>query len=156
VVAAVGVTTVLAVLPDLGPDSGIVRGLLIAASWAVTAVVALAGLAALYRLGPDRDDPKWRWVTPGSVVALVGWLIVSIGLQVYAANFGSYDATYGALAAVVLLLIWLFLSALLVLVGAQVNSELEHQTARDSTTGGPRPLGERSAEMADEVAPQPS
>jgi membrane protein len=156
VVAAIGVTTVLAVLPGLGPDSGIGHAALLAAGWAVAAIVVLAGLAALYRFGPDRDDPKWRWVTPGSAVALVGWLVVSIGLQLYAANFGSYDATYGALAAVVLLLIWLFLSALLVIVGAQLNAELEHQTARDSTEGRARPLGARGAEMADEVAPQPS
>jgi membrane protein len=152
-VAVVVVTTVLAVVPDLAGDSGVAHALLLIPAWAVAAVVAVLLLAGLYRFGPDRDDPKWRWVTPGSVLAIVAWLVVSIAFQVYTANFGSYDATYGALAAVVLLLIWLYLSALVVIAGAQLNSELEHQTERDSTTGPERPLGTRDAEMADRVAP---
>ena len=121
------------------------------AVWPLMAAVLVMALAILYRKGPDRDDPRWRWLTPGSVVAVIVWVAASIGFQFYAANFGSYNETYGSLAAVVLLLLWLFLSAFVVLFGAQINSEMEHQTAVDSTEGKAEPLGQRGAVMADTV-----
>jgi membrane protein len=154
-VVGVVAVTAIAVVPKLVGD-GPVRWVLRVAVWAAVAVAVLAGLAALYRFGPDRDDPRWRWVTPGSVIALVLLVAASVGLQVYAANFGSYGATYGSLAAVVLLLLWMYLAALITIVGAQVNSELEHQTARDTTRGPEQPMGTRGAQMADTVAAQPS
>lgn len=109
----------------------------------------------LYRKGADRDDARWRWLSWGSAAAVVVWVAASIAFQIYASNFGSYNQTYGSLAAVVILLLWLYLSAFAVLLGAQINSEIEHQTAADSTEGPTRPLGQRGAVMADTIgAPQ--
>jgi membrane protein len=130
---------------------GAARWLLTIATWLVLGLMLMAALAVLYRKGPDRDDADWRWVTWGSVVAVVLWVLGSIGFQVYVANFGSYNETYGSLAAIVVLLMWLWISALAVLVGAEVNAEIEHQTAEDTTTGEDRPIGTRGAEMADTI-----
>lgn len=123
------------------------------ASWLVLASIGAAGVATLYRYAPNRDAAQWRWLTPGSVFAAVGWGVLTLGFGVYVANFGNYNATYGSLGAVVVLMTWLYLSALMLLLGAELNSELEHQTARDTTSGPERPLGARGAEMADRVAP---
>ncbi|MCU1354298.1 MAG: ribonuclease [Acidimicrobiales bacterium] len=120
-----------------------------AVSWLAVGAVFLLGLAVLYRYAPERDEPKWRWVSVGSVIGLVMWLAATLALRVYTASFGSYNQTYGALAGVVLLLLWLYVSALSVLVAAEINAEVEHQTARDTTEGPPQPMGERGAEMAD-------
>jgi len=128
-----------------------VRWLVRAATWVVAAAVFIGVLAVLYRHGPDRDEPRWRWVSPGAIAALVGWLAITVGFGAYVSNFGSYDQTYGSLASIVIMLFWMYLSALVVVVGAQLNSELEHQTARDSTRGPERPLGTRDAEVADTI-----
>ena len=112
----------------------------------------VAGLAALYRVALSRRAAKWRWVSTGSVVAVVIWLVASFGFQLYVTNFGSYNKTYGSLAAVVILLFWLFLTAFAILLGAQINAELEHQTEIGTTVGIDRPLGQRQATMADTVA----
>lgn len=117
--------------------------------WPLLGVFAILGLAVLYRYGPSRADPKWRWVTPGAVIATILWVAGSILFSVYVRNFGSYNATYGALGGVIILLMWFWLSSFIVLLGAELNSEMEHQTARDSTTGKPRPRGERGAVKAD-------
>lgn len=123
-----------------------------AAAWAGAAALASAAVAALYRYTPNRAHARWRWLTPGSVLATAGLIVASAGFGWYAASFGNYNATYGSLGAVVVLLLWLYLSAYVLLVGAELNAELEHQTARDTTTGPERPLGQRRARMADEVA----
>src|SRR5512132_3629445 len=109
------------------------------ARWVVLAVLVLVALGLVYRLGPDRANPRWRWVSPGAVVALVLWLLGSVGFSYYVDNFGKYNQTYGALAAVIILLLWLFLSAFAVLLGAEFNAETERQTAADTTTGPDRP-----------------
>jgi membrane protein len=114
-------------------------------------VMMVLGLAVLYRVAPDRDDPKWRWVSWGAVVATLLWLVGSAGFAVYASNFGSYDQTYGSLGGVVILLLWLYLTALVVVLGAELNAALETQTKRDSTTGPEKPLGHRGAEAADSL-----
>lgn len=152
VVIVVGGLASVSALTKNAPTAA--RWLVSAAVWSVVAALAGFGTAMLYRCGPDRDEPKWRWVTPGSVLAVVVGVMMAVGLQVYVANFGSYDATYGSLAAVVLLLLWLYLVSLVVIIGAQLNAELEHQTATDTTEGPPRPMGSRDAVMADEVAGQ--
>jgi membrane protein len=113
----------------------------------------MAGLAVLYRIAPDRQDARWRWVTPGAIAATVLWLAGSALFSLYTASFASYNETYGALGAVVITMLWLQLTAAAVLVGAELNAELEHQTAEDSTTGPERPLGSRGATMADTVGP---
>lgn len=122
------------------------------ASWVVTAGLASAAVAALYRYAPNREHARWSWLTPGSVLATLGWAAMTTGFGFYASRFGNYNATYGALGAVVVLLLWLYLSAYVLLLGAELNAELEHQTARDTTVGAEKPLGDRRAKMADEVA----
>jgi membrane protein len=111
----------------------------------------LGGLAVLYRYGPDRDEPEWRWTSPGAVVAVVLWLVGSLAFSGYAANVGSFGETYGSLAGIVVVMLWLFLSAFVVLLGAELNCELERQTGRDTTEGPPQALGRRGAYAADTV-----
>lgn len=113
--------------------------------------VAIFSLAALYRFGPSRTMPKWRWITPGSVAAAFIWLIGSALFSWYVANWGDYSATYGSLGAIVGVMMWIYLSMWIILVGAEFNAEIEHQTAEDTTTGPEKPLGLRGAAMADEV-----
>jgi membrane protein len=120
--------------------------------WPLLALVVLVALALLYRYGPCRRSAKWRWVTVGSVFATLVWLAASVGFSFYVANFANYDRTYGSLGAVIALLFWLYLSFYIVLLGAEINAELELQTAQDTTSGHPRPMGERGAFVADNVA----
>jgi membrane protein len=121
--------------------------------WPLLAAGFVVGLAVVYRVGPDRQDAGWRWITPGAVAATVLWLLGSLAFSLYTSSFASYNETYGALGAVVITMLWLELTAFSVLFGAELNAELEHQTAEDSTTGPERPLGERGAAMADSVGP---
>ncbi|NKE44278.1 YihY/virulence factor BrkB family protein [Roseomonas frigidaquae] len=117
-------------------------------------MLALVGLvlACLYRWGPSRAEAKWRWVSWGSAFAALVWLAASAGFSWYVANFGSYNETYGSLGAVMGFMTWIWISAIVILLGAELNAEMEHQTARDSTTVPDRPMGRRGAEMADTVA----
>lgn len=119
--------------------------------WPLLFVAIIVGLAVLYRYGPSRQRPKWRWVAVGSVAAAVAWLTMSVLFSWYLGSFANYNATYGALGAVVGLMMWMWLSTIVLLVGAAVNSEIEHQTARDTTVGPEKPLGARGAVMADTV-----
>jgi len=119
--------------------------------WPLLAGVGLLALAVLYRFGPSRQAARWRWLPVGSVLAGVLWLTVSGLFSFYVSNFGSYNATYGSLGAVIVTLLWLFLSATAVIVGAIINAETERQTARDSTVGEAQPRGERGAVVADEL-----
>ncbi|WP_375259187.1 YihY/virulence factor BrkB family protein [Citreimonas sp.] len=123
--------------------------------WPVLALLTIFGLSVVYRYGPSREHPRWRWVSPGAVVATIIWLIGSVAFSIYVRNFGSYTETYGALGGVIILLTWLWLSSFIVLLGAELNSEIEHQTGEDSTTGAPRPKGDRGAEKADTVGRTP-
>jgi len=118
-------------------------------------LVAIA-LAVIYRLGPDRDAPRMRWVSVGAVVATVIWLIASIGFSIYTATFGNYAKTYGVFAGIVVLLFWLWLTMYAILLGAEINAEAEQQTSADTTKGPEEPLGERGAVKADSVpSPDP-
>lgn len=125
------------------------------ARWPVIGALVIAALAVLYRVAPDRDDARWVWVSSGAVAATITWLAASILFSVYTSQFGSYNETYGSLGAVVILMLWLFLSAFVVLAGAEVNCEVERQTSADSTTGPERPIGVRGAHAADTVASGP-
>ena len=152
---AVGLIAVLPVLLDavgLGPAAQVAAGIL---RWVGLVVFVTAALAILYRFAPDRDRPRLTWVSLGAAVATLLWILGSVGFSVYVRTFGNYSETYGALAGVVVLLLWLFLTAFIVLLGAEINSETEQQTARDSTVGPPKPLGERDAVKADTV-PSPT
>jgi len=133
----------------LGPFTALLLKL---ARWPVLLVVLVLGLAVLYRFGPSREAARWRWITWGSFFAIIGWTIVSIGFSWYVANFGSYNRTYGSLGAVVGFMTWIWLSAMVILLGAEVDAEMERQTAKDTTTGPARPLGQRGATKADQVS----
>ncbi|MBY0280261.1 YihY/virulence factor BrkB family protein [Candidatus Binatia bacterium] len=119
--------------------------------WPVLAACAVGGLALLYRFGPARRPAEWPWLRIGALVATLLWLVGSAAFSFYVANFGSYNETYGSVGALVVLLMWFYLSAYVVIVGAELNSEIEHQTTRDTTIGRDRPMGERDAYVADTV-----
>ena len=125
------------------------------ARWPILAVAIIVALAVLYRYAPDRDAPRWRWVSWGAVVATAIWLLGSVAFSVYVSNFADYNKTYGAMGAVIILLLWFNLSSYAVLLGAELNAEMEHQTARDTTKGMERPLGQRRAYVADTVGRKP-
>jgi membrane protein len=149
VVAIALVAVAPALLDGLGPV-GRVLGQVV--RWVLLLVLVVVGLAVVYRVAPDRDAPRFRWVTPGSMVATVLWIVGSIVFSVYVNNFGSYNKTYGALAGVVVFLLWMYLTSYIVLLGAEINSESELQTERDTTKGPPQPMGVRGAAKADDVA----
>jgi membrane protein len=123
--------------------------------WVLLLVVMAGSLAVLYRIAPDRDAPRLRWVSLGSIVVTVLWAVVSLLFSFYVNNFGSYDKTYGAIAGVIVLMLWLYLTCYLILLGAEINSEAEHQTAEDTTQGPPQPMGQRDATMADSLPDPP-
>ena len=125
------------------------------ARWPFLALFAVFLLSLLYRYGPCRRNAKWHWVSVGSLFAMVVWLIASAAFSLYVSNFANYDRLYGSLGAVIILLIWLYISFYIVLIGAEINAELELQTAKDTTAGKPRPMGERGAFVADHVAGGP-
>ncbi len=138
--------TVIAFLPEL---SGLTAGLTKAASWLVFVLIVTFSIGVLYRVGPPRTRARVRWLTVGSVVATLLWVAGSLAFSYYVQNFGSYNETYGTLGAIIVLLLWFFLTAYSIVLGALLNAEMEHQTARDTTVAGPRPLGERGAVVAD-------
>jgi membrane protein len=132
---------------------GVSSVLLEIARWPILLILVAFGLTLIYRYGPARAEPRWQWVTWGSAFAAVVWLAASALFSWYAANFGSFNKTYGSLGAIIGFMTWMWLSTIVVLVGAKLNAEIEHQTARDSTTGHPKPLGTRGAKMADTIGP---
>ncbi len=150
--------TLVAVVPALLEELPLgVVGTVLAqiARWTLLLLVFAGSLAVLYRVAPDRDAPQFRWVSLGSVVVTVVWVLVSLGFSIYVDNFGSYDKTYGAIAGVIVLMLWLYLTCFLILLGAEINSETEHQTAVDTTEGDPEPMGERGALVADSLPEKP-
>jgi membrane protein len=151
VVVAISLVAVMPALLDNLVDAGPVRWGLEALRWLGLVVAMSFALAVLYRLAPDRDDAQFRWVSVGAVVATVAWLVASLGFSLYVDNFGSYNKTYGALAGVVVLLLWLWLTTYVVLLGAEINAEAEQQTAADTTVGPEQPLGRRGAVKADSL-----
>src|SRR6202035_2388820 len=107
----------------------------------------------IYRFGPRRETVRWRWITWGSAIAALLWLALSGLFSFYATNFGKFNETYGSLGAVIGFMTWLWISAIIILIGAQLDAEMEHQTARDTTTGAGKPMGARGAQMADTLGP---
>jgi membrane protein len=122
--------------------------------WPILVIAIMAALAAIYRYAPSRSAAKWRWVSWGAAVATLLWIAGSALFSVYVSAFASYNKTYGSLGGVVVLQLWLYLSAYAILLGAELNAEMEHQTARDTTTDPEEPMGRRGARMADTVAGQ--
>jgi membrane protein len=119
--------------------------------WPLMVLFVAGGIAILYRFGPSREPAKVRWLTWGTVFATVFWLAASIGVSFYLSSFADYNATYGTLGAMIGFMVWTWVSVIIVIIGAEINAELEHQTARDTTTGPPEPIGARGAFMADTV-----
>lgn len=144
--------TIFAYVEALLPSSPIFVLLSKAASHLLLGFAAAASVATLYRFGPSRDNVRWVWLTPGSLVFALCWVMLTLIFGIYVANFGNYGATYGSLATIVILLTWLYLSSYILVFGAELNSELEHETARDTTHGRERPVGQRNAWAADHVA----
>ena len=123
--------------------------------WPMLLLLTLGFLSVVYRYAPARRPARWRWVTPGAVLAATGWFLASIAFSFYVRNFGAYNPTYGALAGVVILLLWMWLTSFVVLLGAHLDAEMEHQTRLDTTRGPTRPMGYRNAHMADTVGRRP-
>jgi membrane protein len=146
-VAVVAVPVALNYLPAFSAT------LLDIARWPVLLVIVAIALASIYRYGPNREKPRWRWITWGSAFAALAWLAASALFSWYAAHFGTFNKTYGSLGAIIGFMTWMWLSIIVILVGAKLNAEIEHQTARDTTEGAPKPLGSRHAKMADTVGP---
>lgn len=148
IVALAGIIAIPVVVSDLPP---VVRPIVDIARWPLLLVCVAVALAFIYRYGPSRREPRWRWITWGSAFAAAGWLAASALFSWYAASFGNFNRTYGSLGAVIGFMTWMWISMIVILVGAKLNAETEHQTARESTVGPPEPLGRRGASMADTV-----
>jgi membrane protein len=149
-IALAGIIVLPIVLNFIGLGSG-TEWLVSLARWPILLIGVIFGLSLIYRFGPSRDKAEWRWVTPGGIVAAVLWLAVSMVFSWYVANFGSYNETYGSLGAVIGFMTWIWLSTIVVLLGAEINAEMEHQTAKDTTEGTHQPMGTRGARMADTI-----
>ena len=149
--AMAGIVVVPVALKLLGISQQSGAGLLALLRWPLLYLVILLALACLYRYGPSRTHPQWRWVTWGSALAGGVWIAGSLLLSWYVDNFGTYNATYGSLGAVIGFMVWMWLSTIVVLIGAEINAETVHQTIRDTTEGRRKPKGARGARMADEV-----
>lgn len=132
----------------IAPESKLIVAL---ARWPLLFVILLAALAVLYRFAPSRDAPRWQWLSIGALAAALLWIAGSSLLSWYLSAFANYSATYGSLGAAIGLMMWMWMSAIVVMFGAELNSEIERQTLRDTTTGPPEPLGRRQAVSADTV-----
>jgi membrane protein len=144
----VGVVPVVLAIAGLGEQTELLVSIL---RWPVLFAVCWAAISVIYRYGPSRTRPKWRWIIWGSMASTAAWILGSILFSWYLQNFADYDATYGSLGAVIGLLMWTWLSLAILILGAEFNSEMEHQTRRDSTIGPETPMGTRGAVMADTV-----
>lgn len=120
--------------------------------WPVVALVVMGVLSITYKIAPARSNPQFRWVSWGAVIATVLWLVGSVLFSTYISNFGNYDKMYGSLSAVIVLMLWFFITAYVILLGAEINSEMEHQTREDTTVGKDEPMGQRNAYHANHVA----
>jgi membrane protein len=145
-----GLAIVPLVLAALAPAPA-VSALITIGRWPVLLALVVVAVAVLFRFGPSREKPRWRWITWGSAGAALVWLAGSLLFSWYVANFGQYGATYGSLGAVIALMTWMWLSTTVILLGAELNAEIEHQTERDTTAGPDAPIGSRGARMADTV-----
>src|SRR5215203_3049437 len=150
VLALVGVVVVPVVLNFIGLGK-VTEWIISIARWPALLAVIVGALAVLSRYGPSPSNPQWRWITPGSIVAAIVWVVGSMLFSWYVSNFGNYNETYGSLGAVIGFMTWMWLSTTVVLVGAELNAEIEHQTVQDTTEGPEKPLGARGARMADTV-----
>ena len=153
VLMAVGLVAVLPTVLEHLHITAAAETLLNVLRWPVLLIFSVTGLAVMYRYGPCRNAARWNWVSWGAGVATLLWLLASGAFSLYVSKFASYDKTYGPLGSVVIFLMWLYISAFVVLLGAEMNAEMERQTIRDTTEGSEKPLGQRHAQAADTVGP---
>jgi membrane protein len=151
VILAIGLVVALPAVLGLAGPSSVVDILLRIVRWPILALLAIVGFAVVYRYGPSRREPRWRWVSWGATVAVALWIVGSALFSLYVTRFGNYNETYGAAGAVVILLMWFLLSSYAILIGAEINAEMERQTRKDTTAGGDNPMGRRGAYAADTV-----
>jgi membrane protein len=151
VIVSIGLIVGLSAIIGVLEIPSTIKTILLLTRWVVLALLILGSLTIIYRFAPSRDNPKWKWVTWGSFIATLVWLAGSGGFSLYVSNFGNFNATYGSVAAVVILLFWFLLSSYAILLGAEINAEMEHQTKKDTTKGAERPMGKRGAFPADDL-----
>lgn len=151
VIVAIGMVIALPVVLKFVGLASLLQGVISFARWPILVGMMLIGLAIVYRYGPSRQEPRWRWVSWGAVAATALWIAGSALFSLYVTRFGSYNETYGSVGAVVILLMWFLLSSYAVLIGAELNAEMERQTRKDTTAGPEKPLGARRAYAADTV-----
>jgi membrane protein len=151
VILAIGLVVALPAVLGLAGPSSVVDILLRIVRWPILALLAIVGFAVVYRYGPSRREPRWRWVSWGATVAVALWIVGSALFSLYVTRFGNYNETYGAAGAVVILLMWFLLSSYAILIGAEINAATERQTRKDTTAGGDKPMGARGAYTADTV-----
>jgi membrane protein len=152
VLMGIALATIIGYPPIADNLPTVLRWLVAIIRFLILGGLLVVALAVVYRFAPDRDQPKWGWVSAGSLIATLLWVLATIGFAIYATFFGNYNKTYGALAGVIILMFWLFISAFVVLLGAELNTEMELQTAKDTTKGPEEPMGERGGHAADHVA----
>ncbi|RWP55373.1 YihY/virulence factor BrkB family protein, partial [Mesorhizobium sp.] len=145
-IVSVGIVPAMLALLNLG---GWTEALVRIFRWPMMLILVGLGITLIYRYGPSRERAKWQWATWGAFLAAGVWIAVSIGFSYYLENFADYNATYGALGAVIGLMMWTWISVIVLIVGAELNAEMEHQTAKDTTTGAQQPMGARGATVAD-------
>lgn len=138
------------------PLSGTLETALKMLRWSILAMLFILVLECVYRFAPNRKNAKWRWVSVGAIIASSLWLLASYGFIVYVQNFSNYNETYGAIGSVIILIFWFYISAFVVLLGAEINAAMEHQTEIDSTVGKDKPMGEHGAYVADTAGAQPT
>jgi membrane protein len=148
---AVGIVVVVPLVLSRFWLAEMTETILVAMRWPGLVLGMLFGLALLYRYGPSRREAKWQWISIGAVLATAMWFAGSAALSYYFANFANYNATYGSLGAAICTMMWMWMSAIVLLLGGELNAEIEHQTAVDTTIGRAKPLGARGATMADTV-----
>lgn len=149
--AGFAITLLIPAATSLIDESPLMEALVTAGAYAVVFALTIFGLAVMYRYAPSRRNAKFRWISPGAALACVLWIVASAGFAFYVGNFASYNETFGTLAGVVVLLMWFWISAFTILLGAEFNAEMEAQTGKDSTIGPDRPRGERGAVKADTI-----
>lgn len=154
-ILAIGVIVLVPIMTNIFNFVPMVSILGTIGSWVVLLGIFSFYLSFAYRFGPDRENAKWKWVSWGAVFSAVAWAMVSALFSWYAKEFGNFNKTYGSLGAIIVLMTWFYLSSFVILIGAEINAELEHQTAKDTTTGPERPMGERDATMADTLGESP-
>lgn len=147
-IVIIGVPSTLAFIQLEGSTDTVIRII----PWILIITIFALGCGVMYRFGPARRPARKRWIFPGIALAMVSWFLISFGFSKFVQQFGTYNETFGGLASVIILLVWFWLTAMAIIIGAELNSELERQTTADTTRGPFRELGDRGAAMADYVA----